>query len=89
LRPCVTSRITQAVGAHEQGVALGISGSLSSLAMSMAPPTGGALLEGGRTMAWAMVPATVALIGLVATIATRPRSTPAGAEGGGELSSGA
>ena len=30
LRPVLTSRITQIVGRHEQGVALGISGSLSS-----------------------------------------------------------
>src|SRR3569623_3156770 len=46
LRPVITSRITQAVGRHEQGVALGISGALSSLAMSLAPPVGGVLLEG-------------------------------------------
>jgi len=85
LRPCVTSRITQAVGGHEQGIALGISGSLSSLAMFLAPPSGGILLDGGHTTAWAMVPATVALLGLVATLATRSRSTPAEPE----LSSGA
>ncbi|MBV8759990.1 MAG: MFS transporter [Deltaproteobacteria bacterium] len=76
LRPVITSRITQAVGRHEQGVALGISGSLSSLAMSMAPPTGGSLLDGNHLLAWALVPATVALIGLVATLVTRPRATP-------------
>lgn len=76
LRPVVTSRITQAVGRHEQGVALGISGSLSSLAMSMAPPTGGSLLDGNYLLAWALVPASVALIGLVVTLVTRPRATP-------------
>ena len=38
LRPVITSRITQAVGRHEQGVAIGISGSLSSVAMALAPP---------------------------------------------------
>lgn len=85
LRPCVTSRITQAVAPYEQGVALGISGSLSSLAMALAPPTGGVLLDGGRTLAWALVPATVALLGLLATVATRPRGTPEATE----LSSGA
>jgi MFS family permease len=85
LRPCVTSRITQCVAPYEQGIALGISGSLSSLAMSLAPPTGGVLLDGGYTIAWAMVPGTVALLGLIATLATRPRGTPES----GELSSGA
>ena len=76
LRPVITSRITQAVGRHEQGVALGISGSLSSLAMSMAPPVGGLLLDGNHTLAWTLVPATVAAIGLVATLVTRPHATP-------------
>jgi MFS family permease len=80
LRPCVTSRITQTVAGYEQGIALGISGSLSSLAMALAPPTGGVLLDGGRTLAWALVPALVAVLGLVATVATRPRSTPEAAE---------
>ena len=71
LRPVLTSQITQSVGRHEQGVALGISGSLSSLAMCMAPPTGGAMLDQYWTLAWALVPATVALFGLVAVIASR------------------
>lgn len=68
LRPVLTSQITQAVGRHEQGVALGISGSLSSLAMTMAPPSGGAMLDNHWTLAWAMVPAGVAAIGLVAQL---------------------
>jgi len=89
LRPVITSRITQAVGRHEQGVALGISGSLSSLAMAMAPPTGGSLLDGGHLIAWAAIPASVAFFGLVATLVTRPRRTPAGTSKGPELSSAA
>lgn len=76
LRPVVTSRITQAVAGYEQGIALGISGSLSSLAMSLAPPTGGSLLDGGHTLAWAMIPASVAVLGLIVTLATRPKGTP-------------
>jgi multidrug resistance protein len=87
LRPVITSRITQAVGRHEQGVALGISGSLSSLAMSMAPPSGGSLLDGDHLLAWACIPATVAFIGLIATLVTRPKSTPASAKKDHELSS--
>jgi MFS family permease len=70
LRPVLTSRITKAVGRHEQGVALGISGSLSSLAMVMSPPSDGALLDQGWTVAWALVPASVATIGFVVAAAT-------------------
>ena len=80
LRPVVTSRITQQVSGYEQGIALGISGSLSSLAMSLAPPAGGWLLDGGHTLAWTMIPASVGLIGLILTLATRPKSTPETAE---------
>jgi MFS transporter, DHA1 family, tetracycline resistance protein len=68
LRPVLTSRLTQAVGKHEQGVVLGISGSLSSVAMGMAPPTGGFLLDHHWVVAWAMVPAGVSLVGLVVTL---------------------
>lgn len=68
LRPVITSRLTQAVGRHEQGVAIGISGSLSSIAMAIAPPTGGAMLEGHWLIAWALVPATVATLGLAVTL---------------------
>jgi MFS family permease len=68
LRPVITSRLTQAVGRHEQGVVIGISGSLSSIAMTFAPPTGGAMLEGHWLLAWALVPATVVTLGLIVTL---------------------
>ena len=71
LRPVLTSRITQAVGRDEQGTAIGISGSLSSLALVIAPPTGGALLNEHRLLAWAVVPAVVSAVGLVFAIASR------------------
>jgi len=71
LRPVITSLITKAVGRHEQGVALGISGSLSSLAMALAPPTGGLLLDHSWTTAWAIVPAAVATLGLAAAVTSR------------------
>jgi DHA1 family tetracycline resistance protein-like MFS transporter len=82
LRPVLTSEITQQVGRHEQGVAIGISGSLNSLAMTIAPPIGGSLLGlAGRVghidrtwlVAWTLVPATAAAIGLVASVVTRAR----------------
>jgi MFS transporter, DHA1 family, tetracycline resistance protein len=69
LRPVLTSRITKVVGRHEQGVAIGISSSLSSLAMMAAPPSGGALIDRGHVVAWALVPAGVSLVGLLLALA--------------------
>jgi multidrug resistance protein len=76
LRPVLTSRITQVVGRHEQGVALGISGSLSSLAMTMAPPTGGTMLTNGWTTQWAIVSAVAATLGLLAAFSAGTGATP-------------
>lgn len=82
LRPVLTSKITQQVGRHEQGAAIGISGSLNSLAMTIAPPIGGSLLglagpvdHIDRTwlVAWTLVPATAAAIGLIAAVVARAR----------------
>src|SRR5262249_49406734 len=79
LRPVLTSQMSQAVGPHEQGIAIGISGSLSSFAMTIAPPTGGAFINADLLAGWALVSATAASLGLVALLATRGRTTtPAG-----------
>ena len=68
LRPVLTARLTHAVGRHEQGVVLGISGSLGSVAMALAPPTGGFMLEDNHLLAWALIPAGVSVIGLILTL---------------------
>jgi MFS transporter, DHA1 family, tetracycline resistance protein len=82
LRPVITSEITKQVGRHEQGVAIGISGSLSSLAMTIAPPIGGNLIglagpiehvDPRWLVAWTLVPATAAAIGLIAALVARAR----------------
>jgi MFS family permease len=76
LRPVLTSRITQAAGRHEQGVAIGVSGSLSSFAMMLAPPAGGALIDHHLLLGWVLVPATVSAFGLlVALLPSRANST--------------
>jgi MFS family permease len=72
LRPAITSEITQQVGRHEQGVAIGISGSLSSLAMTLAPPVGGSLLDQHWLVAWTLVPAAAAALGLATALIRRP-----------------
>ena len=69
LRPVITSRLTQSVGRHEQGVAIGISGSLSSVAMALAPPSGGAMINEHWLLAWALIPASAVALGLIATLA--------------------
>jgi len=55
LRPTITSRITKAVGRHEQGVVLGLTQSLSSLSLVIAPLIGTALIEHRQLAAWALV----------------------------------
>ncbi|HEX4451882.1 MAG TPA: MFS transporter [Kofleriaceae bacterium] len=79
LRPVLSSRISQMVGRYEQGVALGIAGSLSSLAMTLAPPSGGTMLDLGWLQGWTTVSATMSLIGLVAAVATRASTRAASA----------
>src|SRR6185295_927505 len=71
LRPIVTSLITQRVGRHEQGIALGISASLNSLSMTLAPPLGGTFLNEGWLVAWTLVPASAALLGLIVAVLSR------------------
>jgi len=68
LRPVLTSRITQVVGRHEQGVAIGISGSLGSVAMALGPPTGGLMLDSKNVIAWGLIPAGVSFLGLIVTL---------------------
>lgn len=78
LRPVLTSRISQAVGRHEQGVAIGISGSLSSMAMMIAPPSGGVLIDHHQLFGWALVAAVVTALGLaVAVLPGRERTSSA------------
>ncbi len=78
LRPVLTSRLTQAVGRHEQGVAIGISGSLGSVAMALAPPVGGLMLDSKNVIAWGVIPACVSVAGLlVALLAKTPAQPPA------------
>ena len=65
LRPVLTSRITQAVGRDEQGVVLGLSQSLGAIAMTLAPPIGGALIGQYWLAPWALVCAGAGAVGLL------------------------
>ena len=85
LRPTLTALLSQRVGRHEQGIALGISASLSSLAMTLAPPVGGVLLTQHWLVAWAMVPATAAALGLIVALVNRSAASKVPPPGAAEL----
>ncbi|MFO0573671.1 MAG: MFS transporter [Polyangia bacterium] len=83
LRPVLSSLVSQQAAAHEQGVVLGLTQSLQSLASIVAPPLAGFLIEHGRLGPWAWVSAAAALLGLVAarwgSAQVRPRPAAAAA----------
>jgi MFS family permease len=65
IRPAVTSLITQNAGRHEQGVVLGITQSLMSLASTIAPIVAGLLIEHQMLTGWAWTAAGLAVVGVV------------------------
>jgi MFS family permease len=64
IRPVVTSLITQRAERHEQGVVLGLTQSLTSVAQITAPLIAGALIQKGWLAAWAFAIAAVSLAGV-------------------------
>jgi len=65
VRPTLTSLITQATSREEQGAVLGLTQSLNSVALIIAPPLGGYLIEHGWLTAWGLAASAVAFIGLL------------------------
>ena len=65
LRPNLSSLITQAAGRQEQGVAIGLSQSLGSIAQIVAPALAGVLIGSSHLTAWALVASTAALLGML------------------------
>jgi DHA1 family tetracycline resistance protein-like MFS transporter len=63
IRPALTSLITQQAGRQEQGVVLGITQSLMSMASIVSPIVAGLLIEGHLLKEWAWVAAGLAAIG--------------------------
>ena len=64
LRPALTSLVTHQAGAREQGVVLGITQSLTSMAAIVAPIVVGLLIERNLLSYWAWLAATLAGVGL-------------------------
>ena len=64
IRPALTSLITQQAGRQEQGVVLGITQSLMSMASIVSPIVAGLLIERHMLKEWAWVAAGLAAIGV-------------------------
>jgi len=64
IRPALTSLITQQAGRQEQGVVLGITQSLMSMASIVTPIVGGLLIEKQMLKEWAWAAAGLAAIGV-------------------------
>ena len=77
LRPSLTSLVTHQAGQHEQGVVLGITQSLSSLAAIAAPAIAGLLIQQQMLTQWAWVSAAMAAVGLIVWTTTPRRGTGA------------
>jgi MFS family permease len=65
LRPVLTSLITQHAGRQEQGMVLGITQSLMSLASIVAPVASGLLIQHGMLATWAWAAAALACVGVI------------------------
>jgi len=64
LRPTLTSLVSRSAGPREQGVVLGLTQSLGSIAQILAPPLGGWLIGHGLLAPWVLVASFAAALGL-------------------------
>jgi MFS transporter, DHA1 family, tetracycline resistance protein len=84
LRPALTSEVTHLTGRREQGVALGLTQSLYSVAAIVAPLVGNAMIGAGWLTGWALASGAVAGLAFVLALATRtppPSAEPPPAPG--------
>ncbi len=65
IRPALTSLVTRLAERHEQGLVLGFTQSLSSLAAITAPPVAGFLIEHDHGRAWAWLACATAVLGFL------------------------
>jgi MFS family permease len=73
LRPALTSLITRQAASHEQGIVLGITQSMTSMASIVAPGAAGWLIGHGHLTTWATLSAILAGVGVVLS---RSRGNP-------------
>lgn len=65
VRPTLTSLITQAAPREEQGVVLGLTQSLTSVAQIVGPPFAGFLIQHGLLTGWGLAAAAIAAVGFL------------------------
>jgi DHA1 family tetracycline resistance protein-like MFS transporter len=68
VRPAVTSLISRKAGRHEQGVILGITQSLQSVAQIVSPPIATGLIGLGLLNVWACLAGAFMLVGLILSL---------------------
>jgi DHA1 family tetracycline resistance protein-like MFS transporter len=71
LRPTLTSLVSHCARADEQGVVLGLTQSLGSVAQIVAPPLGGWLIGHALLSEWAFVASAAAAVGLALGVVRR------------------
>jgi MFS transporter, DHA1 family, tetracycline resistance protein len=64
LRPALTSLITQHAGREEQGIVLGLTQSLMSIAQIIAPVIGGYMIDRELLTTWAITGAAISFVGV-------------------------
>ena len=72
VRPTLTSMITQAAPREEQGVVLGLTQSLTSIAQITGPPLAGFLIQHELLSGWGCTAAAVTFLGLMIASRTVP-----------------
>ncbi len=72
IRPCLSSLISQQADKTEQGVVLGLTQSLNSVATIITPLVGGVLIELSHLTSWALLAAGASLLGAVLAFRTKP-----------------
>jgi DHA1 family tetracycline resistance protein-like MFS transporter len=75
LRPALTSLITQKAGRREQGVIIGLTQSLTSIAQIIAPIIGGALIQERLLSIWAVWAGVLAGLALLIRLPSAPSSS--------------
>jgi MFS family permease len=74
-RPALTTLLTKSVGRDEQGAALGVSQSLSSIAQIVGAPVAGLLIQHGWLWQYGVVAGGVALVGVMIGLQPEPAAT--------------
>jgi MFS family permease len=76
VRPTLTSMITQAAPREEQGVVLGLTQSLTSIAQITGPPVAGFLIQHGLLSGWGFTASTIALVGFLLSFKPQMHAAP-------------